>query len=136
MTPTHRIAKQTSILLAVFAASATAAAQPLTIEWSSIDAGGGVSTGGAYAVRAVIGQPDTQLGAAAAYEIRAGFLAAATDAGCYPDCDGSGALDFFDFLCFQNAFATGKPAADCDASGVLDFFDFLCFQNEFAGGCP
>ena len=59
-----------------------------------------------------------------------------TDGGCYPDCDGSGTLDFFDFLCFQNAFATGDPYADCDASGVLDFFDFLCFQNEFAAGCP
>ncbi|MFG0285740.1 MAG: hypothetical protein ACF8R7_15085 [Phycisphaerales bacterium JB039] len=56
--------------------------------------------------------------------------------GCYADCDHSGALDFFDFLCFQNAFGVGDPAADCDGTGVLDFFDFLCFQNEFAMGCP
>jgi hypothetical protein len=55
---------------------------------------------------------------------------------CYADCDGSGALDFFDFLCFQNAFAAGEPYADCDGSGALDFFDFLCFQNEFDAGCP
>ncbi|MFG0285974.1 MAG: S8 family serine peptidase [Phycisphaerales bacterium JB039] len=54
---------------------------------------------------------------------------------CYADCDGSGALDFFDFLCFQNAFAAGEPYADCDGSGALDFFDFLCFQNAFAAGC-
>ena len=54
---------------------------------------------------------------------------------CYADCDASGSLDFFDFLCFQNAFAFGDPYADCDASGTLDFFDFLCFQNEFAAGC-
>ena len=26
--------------------------------------------------------------------------------------------------------------ADCDGNGALDFFDFLCFQNEFAAGCP
>src|SRR5690606_16837015 len=26
---------------------------------------------------------------------------------CYADCDESGALDFFDFLCFQNHFAAG-----------------------------
>ncbi|MFG0284173.1 MAG: GC-type dockerin domain-anchored protein [Phycisphaerales bacterium JB039] len=58
------------------------------------------------------------------------------DTTCYADCDASGALDFFDFLCFQNAFATGEPYADCDGSGTLDFFDFLCFQNEFAAGCP
>jgi hypothetical protein len=58
------------------------------------------------------------------------------EATCYADCDGSGDLDFFDFLCFQNAFAAGEPYADCDGSGGLDFFDFLCFQNEFAAGCP
>jgi len=55
---------------------------------------------------------------------------------CYADCDASGELDFFDFLCFQNEFAAGTAYADCDASGELDFFDFLCFQNEFAAGCP
>ncbi len=59
----------------------------------------------------------------------------APGAGCYADCDASGGLDFFDFLCFQNLFAAGDPAADCDASGGLDFFDFLCFQNAFAAGC-
>ncbi|MFG0284973.1 MAG: hypothetical protein ACF8R7_11170 [Phycisphaerales bacterium JB039] len=58
------------------------------------------------------------------------------DSGCYADCDGSGSLDFFDFLCFQDAFGTGDPYADCDGSGSLDFFDFLCYQNEFAAGCP
>src|SRR5690606_21016015 len=56
--------------------------------------------------------------------------------GCYADCDESGELDFFDFLCFQSAFAAGEPYADCDRSGILDFFDFLCYQDEFAAGCP
>jgi hypothetical protein len=55
---------------------------------------------------------------------------------CYPDCDGDGALDFFDFLCFQNAFLAQEPYADCDENGVFDFFDFLCFQNAFLAGCP
>ncbi len=59
-----------------------------------------------------------------------------TDVVCYADCDESGGLDFFDFLCFQNAFAAGEPYADCDESGDLDFFDFLCYQNAFAAGCP
>src|SRR5690606_4351969 len=54
---------------------------------------------------------------------------------CYADCDSSGDLDFFDFLCFQNLFAAGDPGADCDENGTLDFFDFLCFQNAFAAGC-
>ncbi len=56
--------------------------------------------------------------------------------GCYADCDENGALDFFDFLCFQNEFAGGTAYADCDGNGSLDFFDFLCYQNAFAAGCP
>ncbi|MFG0283170.1 MAG: hypothetical protein ACF8R7_02010 [Phycisphaerales bacterium JB039] len=55
---------------------------------------------------------------------------------CYADCDGSGELDIFDFLCFQNLFGAGAMEADCDQSGGLDIFDFLCFQNAFATGCP
>ncbi|GIW73629.1 MAG: hypothetical protein KatS3mg103_0151 [Phycisphaerales bacterium] len=56
-------------------------------------------------------------------------------ADCYADFDGSGSLDIFDFLAFQNAFDAGDLAADCDADGSLTLFDFLCFQNEFDAGC-
>src|SRR5690606_32223191 len=31
-----------------------------------------------------------------------------SDGGCYADCDGSGGLDIFDFLCLQKAFAAGE----------------------------
>jgi len=55
---------------------------------------------------------------------------------CYPDCTGNGALDIFDFLCFQDAFVAGEPYADCDGSTALDVFDFLCFQDAFVTGCP
>ena len=55
--------------------------------------------------------------------------------GCYADCDESGELDFFDFLCFQSEFAAMTPYADCDGSGSHDLFDLLCFQNAFAAGC-
>jgi hypothetical protein len=64
------------------------------------------------------------------------FVARFPGNACYPDCDKNGTLDFFDFLCFQNAFLAQDPYADCDGSGALDFFDFLCFQNEFLAGCP
>lgn len=65
-----------------------------------------------------------------------GFEFVPSDYVCYPDCALDCRLDFFDFLCFQDAFATANPYADCDQSGSLDFFDFLCFQNDFAAGCP
>jgi hypothetical protein len=59
------------------------------------------------------------------------------DTVCRPDCDESGALDFFDFLCFQDAFADPtNPYGDFDGNGARDFFDFLAFQDAFAAGCP
>jgi len=54
---------------------------------------------------------------------------------CYPDCDGSGGVDLFDFLCFVNAFNDEALRADCNFDGAYDLFDFLCFTNEFNEGC-
>jgi hypothetical protein len=59
---------------------------------------------------------------------------------CYADCDASLALDVFDFLCFQNEFASlSAQACDCDTgtgAGMCGVFDFVCFQSAFAAGCP
>jgi hypothetical protein len=64
------------------------------------------------------------------------FLAYFASGLCYPDCDGSGMLDVFDFLCFQNVFLAADPYADCDGDGMLSFQDFVYFQTEFLAGCP
>ncbi|MCA9280264.1 MAG: hypothetical protein H6815_00030 [Phycisphaeraceae bacterium] len=55
---------------------------------------------------------------------------------CYADCDGSGALNIFDYICFGNEYASGTSYADCDGSGALNIFDYICFGNEYAAGCP
>jgi hypothetical protein len=111
------------------------------VAWSALGAGVNESldalaifddrAGGGPALYAS-GHFSTAGGQVANYVARWGCEAAA----CYADCDGSAALDFFDFLCFQNLFSAADPGADCDASAELDFFDFLCFQNAFAAGCP
>jgi hypothetical protein len=54
---------------------------------------------------------------------------------CEGDCDGSGALDFFDLMCFMGLFSSSDPVADCDRSGELDMFDVVCFQELMAGSC-
>jgi hypothetical protein len=54
---------------------------------------------------------------------------------CRADFDGSGELDIFDFLAFQNAFDAGDLAADLDGDSSLTLFDFLAFQNTFDAGC-
>jgi hypothetical protein len=57
------------------------------------------------------------------------------EVGCYADCDASGALDVFDYLCFINLFESESAEADCDSTGDLDLFDFLCYVNRFSEGC-
>lgn len=46
------------ILLTVAASPASSFAQPFSIDWFTIDGGGGNSTGGGYSVSGTIGQPD------------------------------------------------------------------------------
>ncbi|MCA9277686.1 MAG: VCBS repeat-containing protein [Phycisphaeraceae bacterium] len=55
---------------------------------------------------------------------------------CYADCDSSGTLNIFDYICFGNAYSTNDPRADCDQNGVLNIFDYICFGNAYAAGCP
>jgi len=53
------------------------------------------------------------------------------------DIDGSGSVDFTDFLSFAGAFGTSTSdaaylaAADLDESGSIDFTDFLTFASQF-----
>ncbi len=58
------------------------------------------------------------------------------EAACRGDCDGSGVLDFFDLLCFQNAFSQGDPAGDCDHNGLFDLNDYSCMKEALVRGCP
>jgi hypothetical protein len=62
-------------------------------------------------------------------------LGGGTPGGYSADCDVSGFLDLFDFLCFTNAFNSQQEYADCDGDGTYSLFDFLCFVNVFNVGC-
>ena len=50
-----------ALVLAVWAASATANAQSYSIDWHTLDGGGATSTGGMYSVTGTLGQPDAAL---------------------------------------------------------------------------
>lgn len=52
-------AQQTILaLLTIFGAAITTPAQTFTIDWFTVDGGGGTSTGSVYSVSGTIGQPD------------------------------------------------------------------------------
>ena len=52
---------------------ATAHAQPYSIDWSTVDGGGGTSTGGVYAISGTIGQPDAGAMSGGNYTLQGGF---------------------------------------------------------------
>jgi hypothetical protein len=51
----------------------TVQAQNYTIDWSTIDGGGGASTGGVYSVSGTIGQPDAGAMSGGNYMLQGGF---------------------------------------------------------------
>jgi hypothetical protein len=71
--------RKVAIFLSAMALALPAFAQTYSIDWSTIDGGGGTSTGGVYSVSGTIGQPDA--GAAMTngqYSVTGGFWALPT----------------------------------------------------------
>jgi hypothetical protein len=58
---------------ALFLVLLAAQAQTYTINWSTLDGGGGTSTGGVYAVSGTIGQPDAGMMSGGTYTLNGGF---------------------------------------------------------------
>ena len=47
------------------------------------------------------------------------------------DFDGSGVVDFTDFIAFAGAFGSTEAPFDLDGNGLVDFTDFLVFSDSF-----
>ena len=65
--------KQWICLGALFAGAVAMLAQSYSIDWYTIDGGGGTSTGGVYSVSGTIGQPDAGRLSGGAYTVEGGF---------------------------------------------------------------
>jgi hypothetical protein len=55
-----------------------ATAQPFSIDWLTIDGGGGTSSGGAFTLTGTIGQPDASALSGGDFSLEGGFWAGAT----------------------------------------------------------
>jgi hypothetical protein len=139
-----------SLLVAGLVVSAASARAQFTIDWYTIDNGGGHNTGGTFEVTGTIGQADAvDVVSGGTFEVRGGFWTSAS-APCYANCDQSTTapiLNINDFQCFLNSFAAAQSLppnqqatsyANCDQSTtqpILNVNDFQCFVNKFAVGC-
>ena len=76
-----RLRKTLSLASTVFllGGAASARAQSYSIDWQSLDAGGGTSVAGGYSVSGVIGQPDAGRMSGGVYAVEGGFLSVAVD---------------------------------------------------------
>ena len=59
------------------------------------------------------------------------FLCREISAQAPADFDGSGKVEFADFLAFASAFGTSDPAFDLSGNGVVDFADLVAFSAAF-----
>ena len=100
------------------------------ISWSTIDGGGGRSSGGPYTLTGTIGQPDAAWSSGGQYELLGGFLP-------------GGPLCFVDFESFAR-FAeywlepgTGSPADLYeDEDNMVNRLDLGVFVEEWLCYCP
>ena len=61
------------LIVSAFSFQLSAFSQSYSIDWSTIDAGGGTSTGGMYSVTVTIGQPDAGTMSGGNYTLQGGF---------------------------------------------------------------
>lgn len=65
--------KQLTLALIVSVLAGSALGQSYSIDWFSVDGGGGTSTGGVYSVSGTIGQPDAGTMSGGSYSLAGGF---------------------------------------------------------------
>lgn len=146
--PVHRVVRAGSAVFIDWCAAVPGGSGTVDLELSLSGAGGpwvalanGVPSSGRHqlALNAAWDSEDAfiratiKTGAGNAIDVHGPFTILGE--GCFADCDGSGALDIDDFICFQTLFGLGDLGADCDGSGGLDADDFVCFQTAFGVGC-
>ena len=68
-----QILKQVIGIAALLIFCSLAQAQPYTLDWHTIDGGGGTSTGGVYSITGTIGQPDAGTMSGGGYTLTGGF---------------------------------------------------------------
>lgn len=118
------------------------AGEDLEMGSSTIDGGGGTSTGGVFELSGTFGQPDAGAEMTGGdFALTGGFWpAAAFGETVRGDCDGDQDVDLVDFgdfqLCFTGStgiLTAGCECADFDGDSDVDLVDFGAFQLAFSG---
>jgi len=129
----------TASLAACLLAPTLQAGPQYSIDWYTIDGGGGTSSGGDYTVSGTIGQHDAAPASAGGdYALTGGFWAGLGAGPCNAAdlAEPFGLLDLADISAFVGAFTAMDPLADLDGDGLFDLTDVSMFVGAFVAGCP
>ena len=98
------------------------------LSWSTIDGGGGTSSGGPYTLTGTIGQPDAAWSSGGQYELLGGFWPGG------PLCF----VDFYSFAKFAGYWLQTGPdlPADLYEDNTVDLLDLKVFVDEWLEYCP
>ena len=107
-----------------------ASAGDYEIHWSTIDGGGGQSSGGQFTLTGTIGQPDAAYSAAGQDEVLGGFWPGG------PLCF----VEFEDFARFAEYWLVTGPNLPADLYkddyNIVDYFDLEKFIDDWLCYCP
>lgn len=115
-----------------------------SLNWHTIDGGGGTSAGGAFSITGTVGQPDAGPSSpmvGGAFEATGGFWVAASDTcACPGDHNGDGLRNGADVQIFTSCLTSSVncSCADTDLNGEVNLADAAVFVSQLLAGanCP
>jgi hypothetical protein len=116
------------LLILVFIMFVSVCFADYSIDWYTIDGGGGQSSGGQYILTGTIGQPDAGYLDGDNYELLGGFWVGGPL--CIVNFE-----DFANFAIYWLQTGSGLPA-DLYEDGVINYDDLLEFANVWLCICP
>lgn len=115
-------------------------APPFTIDWSTIDDGGGTVTGGNFELAGTIGQYDAGRVSGGAFCINGGYWPGALPPYCFGDANKDRRITFADITSVLQHFNMLPDACrgegDANASRTVNFADVTSVLQSFTLPCP
>ena len=123
--------------LTLCAVPLTTSAQSFSMDWYTIDGGGGQSSDGTFELNGTIGQPDAGVAlTGGGFTLTGGFQLPAADAVLLGDVNQDGVVNLLDVDPFIALLTNGtfQAEADCNQDGVVNLLDVDPFIAILAGG--
>ncbi len=114
-----------------------------SLDWSTIDGGGGTVAAGRWELSGTIGQHDAALPLSAdEWTLSGGFWGVKSISypcrwyrdNCFGDYNDDGGIDSDDVIAFFNAWDASEPCADVDRSRGIDSDDVIQFFESWDSG--